>query len=71
MSESGCGCGQKREPAHEMAAENQGGCGCGGHGGGHGHGHQGGCGCGGNHVGREGQPVDEAGRMNLGLRAAR
>lgn len=38
--------------------ENKGGCGCGG------------CGCGGQgRKGREGQPVDEEGRVNLGLRS--
>lgn len=36
----------------------QGGCGCGG------------CGCGGKKKSREGQPVDEEGRVNLGLKAS-
>lgn len=38
----------------------KGGCGCGGCG----------CGGGGKKKGREGQPVDEEGRLNLGLRAS-
>lgn len=42
----------------EEKTQNTGGCGCGG------------CGCGGGGgKGREGQPVDDDGRRNLGLRA--
>ncbi len=40
-----------------MTTEQTGGCGCGG------------CGCGGQRS-REGDPVDEEGRINLGLRAS-
>lgn len=44
----------------DQAEQKSGGCGCGG------------CGCGGGGAkkSREGQPVDEEGRLNLGLKAA-
>ena len=41
----------------EESKSQSGGCGCG-------------CGCGGAKKSREGQPVDDEGRLNLGLRAS-